>query len=329
MIYHLKLRRKDDGTEITLKCEGIDFSQYGVKAWHNDVSQLYKYESFEFISMSDGYQTAPAPKVVYFGEKITLISLARVYFAVHREGYEQSETEDEAMNNLVATMCNAGLDGWPSDYDLGKTLHHINRLATPTVKPDRDILTRLASYSDVWSRKDIPSITNALGDLAIEAYNYIHSAPPTPKADRLDLTDALRSRLSSGIEMDMFDRLRSAYAELDARADRGEYKAEIDELIETLRDAGWLDWPVDITEGEAQADIVERIKSSSLLNALGREIGELVEGLEFYGDEGNWTNGPEETTHDYPIRVNSGGNLVEDKGETARNLLAKQMERDK
>lgn len=61
-------------------------------------------------------------------DQAALKALARVYFSRQRDGWENGETEDEVMDHLVATMCNAGLDGWPSDYDLKRTLNHISRL---------------------------------------------------------------------------------------------------------------------------------------------------------------------------------------------------------
>lgn len=52
--------------------------------------------------------------------RIALLALARIYFAHHREGWEKSETEDEAWDNVVNTVGSV-LSGWPADYDVEKT----------------------------------------------------------------------------------------------------------------------------------------------------------------------------------------------------------------
>jgi len=51
-----------------------------------------------------------------------LSALVRVYFAIHREAWEASETESEALDNLVDVVANEIDTAWPSGYTRDSTL---------------------------------------------------------------------------------------------------------------------------------------------------------------------------------------------------------------
>lgn len=194
---------------------------------------------------------------------------------------------------------------------IAKLLKHVKK--RHRLKPGAVVNSHLADW---WH--GLLEILNELDPDVFAKQPLIDShLTPTPKAGRLDLSsEYLRDRCGP----EFVDALRSAYAELDAKVAKGPYELvagpeEFDCDFTMVKGPNGFLWQCNEPEDAKQLH--------SLLNSKDREIGELVEGLEFYADESNWAD-------DWEINGTYNGIIPTDcdrkGGKRARTLIAKHKE---